>query len=279
MRNILIFANCHGAIYKNALVKAGVDHQFNIEHILSYENIENYNELKGKFSQCDALIIQPIQSYEEFKLENLKSILKSDCCIIRVPFVRFNGFWPPNDVRELERINSAAVMFFPKIYEERQVDPYLCGADLDEDIIRSTFNDAMYRFSELEKLGDVKFIDFFKERYRDIPFFRDPYHPTTPFYEYLALQITEMIKEYFSLSKAACQSTSNLVWNKEFGHFKPITDRFAQVLGLRYDLNSYFVYSRHDFLTGVLRYENQGMNTIDNLSELKNYFDTVYRVK
>jgi hypothetical protein len=277
MRNILIFANCHGAVYRNALVKAGIDHKFNIEHILSYENIGNYGELKKVFSQCDVLIIQPIQSYDEFKIENLKTILKPNCYIIRVPFVRFYGFWPPDDVRELERTNRAAVMFFPKIYKEDQIAPYLHGNGLDENVVLSTFNDAMHRFIELESLGDVKFIDFFKENYKDVPFFRDPYHPTMPFHEYIASQVTGLVEEYLSLPKSFSQNAPNLTWNKEYGHFKPITDYFAKILGLKYDLNSYFTYSRYDFLAGILRHENCSKNTISNLNDLRTYFEQEYK--
>lgn len=276
MINILIFANCHGTLYKNALVKAEVFNRCNIEHVLSYENIRNFNGLKEKFSRCDVLVIQPIQSYEEFKIENLKLILKPSCHIIRVPFIRFNGFWPPNDIRELDRINKDAVMFFPRIYKEYEVSPYLHGISLDESLILSTFDDAVNRLVELEKTGDVEFVDFFKKNYKDIPLFRDPYHPTMPFSEYIALQINRMVEEYlFSTGRDLPQDTSNITWNKEYGHFKPITNRFAQVLGLKYDLNSYFMYSRYDFLTGVLRCE-KGTHSINDLNDLRNYFDKEY---
>jgi hypothetical protein len=58
-------------------------------------------------------------------------------------------------------------------------------------------------------------------------------------------------------------------WVKEFGHFKPITDRCSEVLQLEYDLDSYFQYSRRDYLITILHYDNTASDRIIDLLQLK----------
>jgi hypothetical protein len=56
----------------------------------------------------------------------------------------------------------------------------------------------------------------------------------------------------------------------EFGHYKPIKNIFAKVLGLTYDLDSYYIYNRYDYLTKILDYEENGEVFINDLNQLKN---------
>lgn len=270
---ILIFANCHGSLYKDALNQADKDGRLDVEHVISYENINKYDEVKSKFSQCDILIIQPVANYNEFKLDSLKKILKPNCVVIRVPFVRFDGFWDVKDVRVLKKFTQPAVMFFPNIRHLNEVGDYLRGSNCSELDIKRRFDSAIAEFKSLEKQGDVKFIDFFMKNYKSLPLFRDSYHPTKIFYEFLSHQIVNLTKLHEN-SLFLYNFEIKINNNKEYGHFKPITNKVASVLGLQYDLNSYFVYTRYDYLTSILRYENDpDVNVVADLTKLKNVLD------
>ena len=49
-----------------------------IEHVLSYKNLSNFEKVKHKFAKCDILIMQPVQNYTQWKMENILPLLKND---------------------------------------------------------------------------------------------------------------------------------------------------------------------------------------------------------
>jgi len=256
------------------MVRSGLDKYFSIEHVISYENLQNYDQLESKFKACDVLVIQPIEQYEKFKLENLKKIVKGTCRIVVVPFVRFEGFWFEKDLRELKKLAAPAVMFFPKLDDSSEVESYISRNDLSEEAIHSNFARALDKLKAIEQSGNILFYDFVVNNYKDIPLFRDAYHPTNPFYMHIGLQIIDLIADKFELSVDIKKPEIQLTCAKEYGHFKPIIDKVAKVLGLNYDLDSYFVYSRHEYLEGVVLYEVEGEAVIKDLNELKVYLDS-----
>jgi hypothetical protein len=264
--NVLIFANCHGSVYKAALNEADRENRLNVEHVISYENISRFSEIKYKFSRCDILIIQPVKKYPDFYLENLKKILKNDCTVIRIPFVRFDGFWDVNDVRHLKKFAQPAVMFFPNIRHINEIGNYLRGDNCDDNDIKNRFELSIADFKKVEAQGDVKLVDFFIENYKAIPLFRDCYHPTKIFYGYISHQIVGLVKlKEKSLIISDFKIPIN--WPLEYGHFKPITNKVASVLGLQFDLNSYFKYTRYDYISRIVSYENDDTKT-DEISDL-----------
>lgn len=269
MIKVLIFANCHGIIYKNALTLCDPNGMLEIEHIISYENIDNFENIKNKFSECDILIIQPVQNYDRFKVENLLPLLKKECTVIRVPFIRFNGYWDKQDVRELDKFSQPAVMFFPNIQSEKDVSQYLYRNLEDESEIQTRFESGLEEMKSLEGQGDVKFVDFFIENHQTIPLFRDPYHPTKVIYDFISYQLAEIIhKKIPSIIKNNTFSVPN-TWDKEYGHFKPIKRQVATTLGLMFDLDSYFRYPRVDYLKKILIYQNSSHEkVIDDLVKL-----------
>jgi hypothetical protein len=94
MLKILIFSNCHGEYYKNILEKnTNILIFFEIRYIISYENLSNYKNIKEDFENADIILINPIENYDNFRLENIKKIMKKDCKLIVIPFIRFDGFW------------------------------------------------------------------------------------------------------------------------------------------------------------------------------------------
>lgn len=269
---VLIFANCHGSIYLQSLKDADPGETMDIEHIVSYENLTNFEHHKTKFENCDILIVQPVQNYEDFKIENLRPILKPSCIIIRVPFFRFNGFWDVKDQRDLIRISMAAVMFFPNICDVSEVDAYLKGAELKPKDIIENFEKSITELRRMESQGDVEIVDFFLANYTSTPLFRDPYHPTSIVYQHLSHQIIQKIREVIPTIIVKPPLSQN-GWKKEYGHFKPIVDTVASTLGIQYDLDSYFIHRREKYLRRITAYESDVSNPrINNLSELSTLF-------
>ncbi|MCY6413452.1 WcbI family polysaccharide biosynthesis putative acetyltransferase [Acinetobacter sp. VNH17] len=273
---VFIFANCHGSIYQKTIETSDVVGLFEINHVVSYENLNNYDAIECFFRECDILIIQPVHNYEKFKVENIKKILKPECLMIRIPFIRFDGFWEVGDVRSLEKFKSAAVMFYPKIDKVLEIPKYLKGENLHDVIIQNNFDHALEKFRDLENTGDIKFVDFFLKFYQKIPLFRDSYHLTIPFFNFICYQIIEIIRFNFPRVKLKNQdiNMNNIKISKEWGHYKPITNKVANVLRLEYDLSSYFRYNRYDYLARIIQYEN-GSNSeiIGSLNELNLIFD------
>ena len=263
--NIFIFANCHGGIYKRFLEDNILD-RVSISHVVSYENLDRFEELKSDFSGADVLIIQPVNQYDDFKIENLKKHLKEDCLIIKVPFVRFEGFWPPNEDKELKKISKDAVMFFPEISSVNQIVYYLTELETPLCEIQLHFENSLNKLKSLEASGDIKFVDFFIKNYKKIPLFRDAYHPTWPFYVYMASELLSIIAGEKSINFK--KTDVSLSVGKEFGHYKPIKNVYAKALGLEYDLSSYFVVNRYEFLKRVIEYEIGDFGRIDNIGQL-----------
>lgn len=264
--NILVFANCHGALYKKALDENLIgDHK--VDHVLSYENLTNFSPLKRKFEAADVLVIQPVTNYEDFKIENLERFLKPDCLIIKVPFVRFEGFWPKAEDKTLDKFHKAAVMFFPEISKESEIVDYLTEKETKSSEIVKHFQDSLTKLEEIEASGDVKFLSFFLDNYQKIPLFRDNYHPTKPFYQHLAKNIVETVGAQKNVLYEEIQVDETV--GKEVGHYKPIKNIFAEVLGLKYDLSSYFIVHRHRYLQAIVAHENSsGVDKIDDLNQL-----------
>lgn len=272
-KKVLIFANCHGLIYQNALNKVDTNNMLDIDYIVSYENLSNFEKIQHKFSECDILIIQPVQNYEKFRFENLKPLLKIECQVIRIPFFRFNGYWDQNDSKDLKKISKSSVMFFPCLNSSEDVNDYL-ERNLDKEEVISRFEKGIEELKNLESQGDVNFVDFFLKYHQQIPMFRDPYHPTDIVYKYLSSQIVEIIRQKNPIIQGL-DFIIPKVWGKEYGHFKPIQNMTATILGLEYDLDSFFQISRKDYLRLIINYENsENIEVIDDLNKLKKYLMT-----
>ncbi len=271
--NILIFANCHGASYKKFIEEHAKDSStFIIDYIVSYENLDAYDKIKHKFEDADILIIQPVSSYPEFSMDSLSKILKPDCLVIRVPFVRFEGLWPKEKSRVLQKIAPAAVMDFPeKLDDASKIVEYLTENESNELDILENFRLAVEKMKEIEKSSDLTFVEFFLKHYKKVPFFRDALHPTSIMYDHLSREIVNLIGNKASIEFLPLPDIDLSQWKKEFGHYKPIKDKYARSLGLEYELSSYFSYNRYEYLRYIIDCENSNENTyISDLSMLKN---------
>ena len=77
-KNLVLFTNCHGEKYLNIMKRdCNIEEFFNIKYYVSYEELDNFDKLKSQFENADILIINRIKSYNDFTIENLKTIKNS----------------------------------------------------------------------------------------------------------------------------------------------------------------------------------------------------------
>jgi hypothetical protein len=159
-KKILIFTNCHGEYYKNYLERnTNLSSFFEIEHILSYENLNNFLNIQKKFEEADILIISNIKEYPDFRIENIKKVIKKDCFLIIIPFIRFEGYWPNKSWKKMNYFTETTIHNFPDI-SFKEIDSYLAGEEFTREEIIKNFNKCLVKLKELEKEGDVLFYDF-----------------------------------------------------------------------------------------------------------------------
>jgi len=272
MKNLVIFSNCHGEYYKNILEKnTNILNFFKIKYIISYENLNNYKNIKEDFENADIILINPIENYFNFKIENVKKIIKKDCKLIIIPFIRFKGFWLEDKFVKLKKFQSNTVRDFPNI-DLNSIDNYLENSNIDINIFKDHFNNSVNKLKEIENKCDIQFVDYFSSNYKKYPMFKDSYHQTINILQFIAYQIIEKINEIHPLANKFKYSLQNII---ESGHFKPITNTVKQILNLEYDLDSYYRVSRKDYLTKILEYDN---NENLNINDYNQFYKIVFNL-
>jgi hypothetical protein len=271
MLKILIFTNCHGEYYKNILKKyTNISIYFEIKYIISYENLNNFKNIKENFENADIILINPIENYIDFRLENIKKIIKKDCKLIVIPFIRFEGFWLEDKYLKLKKFQSNIIQDFPNI-DLNSIDNYLDNSIFDINIFKDHFNNSVNKLKEIENKSDILFVDFFLNNYKKYPMFKDINHPTINILQFIASQIIGKINEIHSIDNKFKYSLQITI---ESGHFKPITNTVKKILNLEYDLDSYYRVSRKDYLTKILEYDNNDNH--DNISDFNQFYNKVF---
>lgn len=271
--NMVVFSNCHGEKYINIFKRdTNIEYVFNIDYIVSYQQLDNFNSYKQVFSNADILIINNIKKYEDYTIKNLKKLLKSSAQLIVIPFIRFEGYWTPEPYKKMEFIGENTVSYFPDI-EKKDIENYItCGED--DSIITNHFEKSLEKLKQIENESDIKFFDFFVQNHAKIPFFRDNYHPTMNMLEYVAKEILTKIKSRFEEKINYTENNNKLDEEpREYGHYKPIKDYVAKILGLKFNLDKVFTCKRREYLETVIDIENSKtkIKDLDHMKEL--YFN------
>ena len=269
-KNMVVFSNCHGERYINIFKRdTNIHNIFNINYIISYQQLDNFSKFKDDFVKADVLIINNIKQYNDYTLANLKQILKPSCMVIVIPFVRFEGYWMPEQYKQLKYISSNAVSFFPNI-NKNNITNYLTYNINSNDITRH-FNNCLSKLKQIDEESDIRFYDFFIENHCKYPFFRDNYHPTMNILEYIASQIIEKICPEFDVTynKSNFKLKPDLF---EWGHYKPITNSVKNALNLEYNLDKVFLCSREKYLNIILYNETKQQKIVDLDDLRKKYF-------
>lgn len=274
-KNMVVFSNCHGERYINIFKRdTSIHNMFNIDYIVSYQQLDNFSNFRNEFMNADVLIINNIKKYDDYTLSNLKKILKPTCVLIVIPFVRFEGYWMPEQYKQLKYISGNTVSFFPDI-KKNDVCNYLTNDSNDSNNIEllNHFNNCLLKLKQIDEESDIRFYDFFIENHCKYPFFRDNYHPTMNILEYIATQIIKKIRNHFDIT----YNESNFKLKQdifEYGHYKPIKNYVKTILKLEYDLDNVFLCSREKYLNMILSIEEKQQRIVD-LDDLRNkYFNT-----
>ena len=268
LKNIVIFSNCHGERYINIMKRdTNILHLFNINYIVSFMQLNNFEHYKNEFCNADILIINNIKNYNDYTITNLKKYIKKECLLIIIPFVRFEGYWFPENIKQLHYIKDNAVSFFPNI-NINLIHDYLTNKIDNEECVINYFNTCLQKLKQIENECDIKFYDFFIENHKKYPFFRDNYHPTSNMLEYIGKQIINIIKSKYDINyKDNHYSLKTNIY--EYGHYKPILNCMKDILGLEYDLDTLFICNRYNYLYTILYNEEHTKKNIINLDDMK----------
>jgi len=266
-KELVMFTNCHGEKYINIFKRdSDIEEKFNINYIVSYEQLNNFSKWKNIFEKADILIINNIKNYTDYTLTNLKKILKKDVLLIVLPFVRFEGYWLPEPYKRLRFFGGNSVSYFPNLNIDN-IDKYL-KIKLNEKIVKTHFENCLIKLKSIENESDIKFYDFFIKNHQEYPMFRDNYHPTMNILEYIGKALINKIGERFDIQyeKKPSLLTKNV---KEYGHYKPILDDVKKYIKINYNIDNVFIWSRRDYLYKILNYEKNGKFPIKDLEHMK----------
>lgn len=264
--NIVVFSNCHGEKYLDIFKEnSNIYEMFNIEYLVSYELLNDFKHLKNTFETADILIVNNIKSYNDFTVSNLKSLMKPNSTLIVIPFIRFAGYWLPENYKKLKNFSTNAVEEFPDI-KIAEVKDYL-GCCHDSIKIMDNFKEALIKLKSIESESDIKFYDWFINNHLKYPMFRDYKHPTGNLISYIGNEIMKLIQ----LDFPSVHIFSKLMLKKdiyEYGHYKPINDSIKTILNIEYDIDKIFVCDRESYISTILKHENTDI-LIKDLNDMK----------
>lgn len=253
MKKLLVFSNCHGERYLQMMKRdSSILDYFEVDIILSYTQLDNFEEHKHKFQQADLVLVNNIKNYNDFTLSNLRKIMKPDVLLIVIPFVRFNGYWPDTPTTLLSKIGSGVVQDFPRV-GRRTARGYL-DSSVPKAAVNAHFDRAVEKLRVIERESDIEFVNFFLDNHAKYPMFRDYLHPTVNMLEHVGAQIVSIVSRHYDIPTAGRGAVLSEA-PREGGHFKPIVNAVKSCLGLTYDLDAVYLCSRETFIKGVLEYE------------------------
>jgi hypothetical protein len=272
-KNMVVFSNCHGERYISIFKRdTNIHNIFNINYIVSYQQLNNFANFQEDFIKADILIINNIKQYNDYTMSNLKKILKPSCMVIVIPFVRFEGYWMPEQYKQLRYVSGNAVSFFPNI-DKNNIKSYLVGNNNHDEIV-ANFNKCLAKLKQIDEESDIRFYKFFIENHRKFPLFRDNYHPTMNMLEYISTQIIKKIGNGFNIK----YNESNFKLKTElfeWGHYKPIKDSVKNTLKIEYDLDKVFLCNRESYLNVILDNEAKQKKIVDLDDLCSKYFMNV----
>ena len=265
--NMVLFTNCHGEKYIEMFKRdTNLGNIFNINYIVSYQQLDNFQHYKKDFEKADVLIINNIKSYNDFTIQNLRKILKDNVLLIVIPFVRFEGYWIPEQYKRLKYIGDNAVSYFPNI-NINNIDSYL-KMSYDKYIYLNYYTNCLTKLKKIETESDIKFYDFFIENHTKYPMFRDNYHPTMNLLEYVGSEIMKKIDTKFNVNYI--NNFKLVEETMEYGHYKPIVDYIKNILDIKYNLDKIFICSRKEYLSKIINYENSVTNNpVKDLTDMR----------
>jgi hypothetical protein len=75
--------------------------------------------------------------------------------------------------------------------------------------------------------------------------------------KHIAGEVFGIIQGKFNIGLQKYANSNPTISEKEYGHYTPIIDKVKKELGLKYDLESYFTFSRKRYLWTILNYDSK----------------------
>jgi hypothetical protein len=212
-------------------------------------------------------LINPIKNYKDLTIENICLYTKKECIIIKIPFLRFEGFWLEDKYKTLNKFKSNTVSEFPCITRDT-IDEYL-SQKIDASQVITHFESSIDKLKEIESSCDVLFVDFFLENYKQYCMFKDRLHPTQLLLNFITNQLITLLCDRAGITNKFNFTLSNTI--HQSGHFKPTVHCVKHILQLEYDLDTVYRVSQKEYLTKILEYDMSNGDPIDD-------YDTFYKV-
>lgn len=274
--DIFMFCNCHGSAYKRSLVSGIKDlEDSNINLRITFENLSNFKEMKPFFEKADIVIMNPLSQYEQFSRSNIEKILKTGAEIIEIPYVRFMGYWPAEKTRDLKYLTRSSVHDFPDI-DIQDIPSYIRGDGISGVDVINTFYSGVQKLIDIEKTGDVKFVEYFLEHHKKWCMFKDINHPTDKLLDHVGQQVIDMVAGITGMEKTQRNTVIEPVLY-DHGHYKPYIDKVKSILGLQFDLDTIYMISREEYYRSIIQYENRENN--EPVNDLTEMYTKVFKVR
>jgi hypothetical protein len=106
MPKINIIGNCQLSRIKPLPLKLLPD--LTVDFIISYENLNPPQKVIKKIQNSELLVVQPVKNYTGLRIEEINTMTGGQVPIIRVPFLRFHGFWEQSECCYLSSIGIAS---------------------------------------------------------------------------------------------------------------------------------------------------------------------------
>lgn len=263
MKNCVIFFDCHGSeIMKYLNCNKTFINDFNLKFIElnSYviKNLKSANNTKLDnkhimlLSNCDILILQVIEKDRGFLNNNeVIKFCKSDCKVIKIPHYRnsiytykcienkidkydllgqhgekYSSWNLPKKIKDLNNINETKKI----IQNEIEV---MNNFKYDEDEMFKSMNYKINEFEKIDKLSDIKMLDYFKNNFRKYRLFQGRSYPSSIFFFKLTNRILNKLQYIQNITfedKYFAQNTG-----------EPIPDYWYNYCKFKFD-NKYFTF-------------------------------------
>jgi hypothetical protein len=180
MQKILFIFNCHGG-----QIRKQIEHlPFLFDEIIIYNYLlEGYpkdtliyydeNDLE-KIKNADILIVQNVKNLrgkEFIGLDHIKTIVKSESKIIKIPHYTFIGYFLSFDNNE-------------------KIDVNIYGT---EEEIKTNFENSLEKIKILDEISDIKCYNFIKENYKKYRLFHSKIYPTYHLFHFIAQEICKIL--------------------------------------------------------------------------------------
>jgi hypothetical protein len=188
MQKLLFIFNCHGGQIRKQLEHL----PFLFDEIIIYnyllegyiKNTQLYydnNDLE-KIKNADILIVQNVKNLrgkEFIGLDHIKTIVKPESIIIKIPHYTFIGY-------------------FLSFNNNENIEANTYGSEYE---IKRNFEDSLEKIKILDEISDIKCYDFIKDNFKKYRLFHSKIYPTYHLFHFIAQEICKILRFNSKINK------------------------------------------------------------------------------